>query len=140
LAALISEASSALAHLDAPALEELGRKAEALATLNLGASGVKDQAIVPVLEARFRVFAALLKATGENLATLQRAEARDPLNTQTYGRRGYEQELAPRGLFESFGMYDDADVNGSIWPVNPVSAAISGLPDTKVKKTGSGQA
>jgi len=93
--------------------------------------------MVPVLEARFRVFAALLKATGENLATLQRAESHDPLNTETYyaGRLGHG--VAPRGLFESFGMYDDGDVNSSLWPM---SDGIAALPDLKPKKRGSGQA
>jgi hypothetical protein len=118
LARLISDASSALAHLDAKALEDLGRKAESLSTFNLGGAGVRDTALIPVLEARYRVFAALLKATGENLATLQRAEAQDSM-----ADGGYTQSLAPRGLFESFGMYDEADVNRSIWPVDRLAKA-----------------
>jgi len=114
---LIAEASSALAHLDAAALEELGKKAEALASLDLGSSGVPDRAQIPVLEARFRVFAALLKATGENLAILQRAEAQESFGRDRFAVESFGHPGAPRGLFESFGMYDDRDVHSSIWPV-----------------------
>jgi hypothetical protein len=126
LARLIADASSALAHLDADALEEFSRKAETLSAFDLGGAGVRDAALIPVLEARYRVFAALLKATGENLATLQRAEAQDSMVNI-----GYARTMAPRGLFESFGMYDEADINQSIWPLDRTG---------KPRNSGQGQA
>jgi hypothetical protein len=126
LARLIADASSALAHLDADALEELGRKAKTLSAFDLGGAGVRDEALTPVLEARYRVFAALLKATGENLATLQRAEALESMTDA-----GYARTMPSLGLFESFRMYDEADINRSIWPVDRTA---------KPRNPGTGQA
>jgi hypothetical protein len=134
LARLIAEATEALSHLDAEALEELGRHAEALAGLDLGNAGVTSRAMVPVLEHRFRLFAALLKATGDNLATLRRAEARKSPDGPPFGDprlrgqdlwpdeslrvNGYERGrgVPPRGLFESFGLYSEEEADDSIWP------------------------
>jgi hypothetical protein len=131
---LIAEATEALSHLDAAALEELGSRAEALAALNLGDAGVSSQAMVPVLEHRFRLFSALLKATGDNLATLRRAESQQSFGPpafadRTFGRQsfgatetlslnGYDAEhgLPPRSLFESFGLYSEEQATESIWP------------------------
>jgi hypothetical protein len=85
--------------------------------------------MVPVLEHRFRLFAALLKATGDNLATLRRAESRESFGTEPFGRRGFGASEVlplngygppsgqpPRGLFESFGLYSEEEANDSIWP------------------------
>ncbi len=141
LARLISEATEALSHLDAAALEELGRHAEALAGLDLGNAGVTSRAMVPVLEHRFRLFAALLKATGDNLATLQRAEAQNspvgpPFGDPRVGmqafrpgeslpQHGYERPrgVPPRGLFESFGLYSEEEADASIWPRGRIAQA-----------------
>ena len=129
LARLISEATEALSHLDASALEELGRRAEALGALDLGGGGMKSPAMVPVLEHRFRLFSALLQATEENLATLRRAESRESFGSRSFGRQGFgasevlplngygpSEGLPPRGLFESFGLYSEEDAVDSIWP------------------------
>ena len=75
LSRLIGEATAALSVLDAGALERLGRKVQALAAANEG-TAVSSRAEVPELEARFRVFAQVLTATGENMAALERARAR----------------------------------------------------------------
>jgi hypothetical protein len=125
LARLVEEASAALTILDADTLDELGRRAEALAAMNLGASSLDDRAIIPVLEARFRKFSAVLKATSENLAILERANGQEIFGQEIFGqerfgmRRGTAMEgypAAQRGLFESLGLYDDADGGSSIWP------------------------
>jgi hypothetical protein len=68
LARLIDEASCALAELDADALEELGRRATALQSLST------TFVAKPEIVSRFRHFAAVLQATGENLAALERVE------------------------------------------------------------------
>ena len=124
MARLIAEATEALSHLDAAALEELGVRAEALAALNLGGAGVSSRAMVPVLEHRFRLFAALLKATGDNLATLRRAESKELFGPESFSRQGFHAietlpptgYAPPRGLFESFGLYGDEEADDSIWP------------------------
>lgn len=135
LARLVEEASAALTVLDADALDRLGRRAEALAALNLGASSVNDRAVIPVLEARFRLFSKVLKATSENLTTLERADGKEIFGQEVFGqerfglRRGAAMENYPaaqRGLFESLGLYDDADGGSSIWPRAGVASITSG--------------
>lgn len=157
LARLLAEATEALAHLDAPELEELGRRGEAMAALDLGSAGVVGEASVPVLEHRFRLFAALLKATGENLATLRRAQSQDSRGASTFGDasfggrafgngeglplNGYvgSRNSAPRGLFESFGLYSEEDAAESIWPRGRVAQARArGQSSTPKPQGGSG--
>jgi hypothetical protein len=131
LTRLIEEATESLKHLDAGALEERGRRAEAMAALNLGGAGVSSRAMVAVLEARFRLFTALLKATEDNLATLRRAETQESFGAESFGRQGFGASgalplngyAAPRGLFESLGLYGEEEAVDSIWPRGRVAQA-----------------
>jgi hypothetical protein len=124
LGRLISEASAALTHLDAETLEALNRKAATLQGMALGGLGSKGFAGAAELEARVRVFAAMVKASRENLTILERAGSQKTLSQKQYGQHafGIEHELAfpdktpAAGLFQSFGLYNDADAGGSIWP------------------------
>ena len=75
---LLSEATGALARLDADALVELERRALDLKALMAGGAEVLA---LPELQARYRVFAAVVASTGENLGVLERVGARNP-----YGR------------------------------------------------------
>jgi hypothetical protein len=156
LARLIAEATDALSHLNAAALEEIGCRAEALTALDLGGAGVTDRAMVPVLEHRFRLFAALLKATGDNLATLRRAESRESFGAEAFGRRGFgASEVLPpggygppgqmpaRGLFESFGLYSEEEANDSIWPRGRLAEARArgeAAPPKRGRENGPGRA
>ncbi len=88
---LIVEASAALIQLDAKALEELARRAGSLAAQPDGL-GVAPSA---TLWARRRVFAGMVQATGENLAVLQRAEAREAAARTGFGRAAFGLEPAP---------------------------------------------
>jgi hypothetical protein len=99
---LIAEAASALAVLNARSLEELGRRAEALAAFHTGPFEIGDRTLIPVLKARFRGFEAVLQATGQNLAALRRAE---------------DQE----SLARSFGSYDQGQGAASIWSQTGIS-------------------
>jgi hypothetical protein len=124
LARLIGEATEALARLDPVSLNELASRAESLMALDLGGAGVNERVLVPVLEHRLRLFGALLKATGDNLATLRRAESQQTYGAESFGGRGQgaggalplNGYGAPRGLFESFGLYSDEEEADSIWP------------------------
>jgi len=78
LGRLLVEATDALSRLDYDTLGDLERRALNLHTLL--AEGARLQAL-PALQARHRVFAAVVAATGKNLAVLERAGSRNP-----YGR------------------------------------------------------
>ena len=73
-----------------------------------------------LLKSRLGGFAAILKATGENLATLQRAEDQERFGGEWGGRgerlNATSYQGPPWGLFESFGLYNDAAGTMSIWP------------------------
>jgi hypothetical protein len=84
LARLIDEASCALAELDADALEELGRRATALQALHT------KYVPKPEIASRFRHFASVLQATGENLSALERVE-----RLEGYGEPGFEDAARP---------------------------------------------
>ena len=116
--------------LDADTLDRLALRAQGLAGLTLGAADFDDRDDIPVLKERFRTFSAVLKATSENLITLQRADDTQVFGQEIFGqerfglRRGAAMEGYPdaqRGLFESLGLYDDADGGSSIWPRSRVS-------------------
>ena len=66
---MLVEATDALARLDSDALEELERRAVKLQALIVG--GVSAMALSEIA-ARHRVFAGVVKATGENLGILDR--------------------------------------------------------------------
>jgi hypothetical protein len=145
LAHLIGEATEALSHLDAEALEEIGRRA---GTLAHGGAGTSSGAMVPVLEHRFRLFAALLRATGDNLATLRRAKSRQSYGAESFGRQsfganealplngyGSPRALPARGLFESFGLYSEAEADASIWPRGRMAQDRACLDATLLKPT-----
>jgi hypothetical protein len=92
---------------------------------------VSRRALVPVLEGRLRVFAALLEATSENLASLRRAEAQETFGADSFGlgvglggsrKSGYSGGFSgsaysggSRGFFESLGLYDDLNPGESSW-------------------------
>ncbi len=148
MARLISEATEALSHLDAAVLEELTGRAQALSELDLGGAGVNSGAMTPVLEHKFRLFSALLKATGDNLATLRRAESQQSsevrsLGDRSFGRQGFGANDAlplkgygpPRGLFESFGLYSEEGAVDSIWPRGRMEQARSRRDATLLKLT-----
>ncbi len=105
---LITEASSALAKLDAAALEELGRRAELLASLNLGTVRFSGQVPMPLLKARFHGFAAIVRATGDNLATLRRVEDQRRARSCAAGVSNDACYEGPgRGLFVTSGLQDN---------------------------------
>ncbi len=86
---MIAEASAALIQLDADALEELARRAASLAA-QVSALGATHAA--PGLEAPRRLFAGIVQATGENLAVLRRAEAREMAERTGFGRAAFGLE------------------------------------------------
>jgi hypothetical protein len=65
---LLEAATEALAQLDAGALGELERRA-----LELKALLTWDPTSLPHVQAGYRVFAAVVRATGENLGVLERS-------------------------------------------------------------------
>ena len=69
---LVNDATDALTRLDAEALEELGSRAQRLRALN-GGAGCE----CPEVAARFRVFADVLRRTGEGLRVLERVRGAD---------------------------------------------------------------
>ena len=78
LGRLLLEATDALSRLDAEALGNIEQRALNLQALI--ADGARIFAL-PELQARHRVFAAVVAATGENLGVLERVGAANP-----YGR------------------------------------------------------
>jgi hypothetical protein len=72
LAGLLQEATGALARLDAEALGELEERAVRLQALL--AAGARITTLREIA-ARHRVFAGVVKATGENLGVLERVSA-----------------------------------------------------------------
>jgi hypothetical protein len=71
---VLEEATGALARLDADELSQL--ELRALRLQDLLANGARLMAL-PELQARHRVFASVVRATGDNLAILQRAGMRE---------------------------------------------------------------
>ncbi len=72
LRAVLAEATDAVARLDTRALSELEQRARALQAMIAGGAGM---CVSAEIAARHRVFAAVVRATGENLAILEGARS-----------------------------------------------------------------
>jgi len=91
LRAVLTEATDAVARFDTQALGELELRARTLQAMLAGGTGICISAEVA---ARHRVFAAVVRATGENLAILEAAHDRSAHDTQ--GQRNPEHRAEPR--------------------------------------------
>jgi len=117
----MAEAASALAVLNARSLEELGRRAEALAGIHASFGEIGDRTLIPVLKARFRGFEAVLQATGQNLAALQRAEDQERFGPEAFAQQGSPNPIGYQGPARSFSSYDERQGTASIWPHADIS-------------------
>ena len=122
LVRLISQASTALARLDVETLDELMLQAQALADTDTSTQRARHAGVLALLTEHARSFAAVLAVTDENLCALQRVSGwtRGP---QSMGRF----REVPRGLFQSFDLYEERSGEQSIWPRMRPSATIAGM-------------
>ena len=113
LSGLLAEATAALAALDAAALERIGERA-AILDRQRGKAEQPEGCGLVELQARFRVFAQVLTATGENLKALARSG-----NPENYGIA--IERLVTSVPLEKIGY--DGEVLPCPWPRGRVAQA-----------------